>query len=203
MRRESTIQKVATARRVRSGRIEIGSRVRSYSEVLSNVPSTQRAKTHARDGRRLAAMRFPVQKGSLRATAKTKTGRCLVCRRTGVHEPNAFTFLNGGALRKVNKRMSVMASDLEGFLSIGFHGGHSKTESKPDAVLPIAEDVRFGQFELYFCSTSCLRKFFNLCVDELEQRLTRKMTAKSRSSRHAGNAVATSKSIAGRRSLRR
>lgn len=152
---------------------------------------------------KLAVMKFPVQKGSLRATATTKAGQCLVCHRTGVHEPNAFAFLNGGALRKLSKSRSTMAPDLEGFVSIGFHGAHSETDSQPDAVLAIAESVRFGQFELYFCSTACLRKFFDLCVDELEQRLTRKMTASSRSSGRAVSAAATPKANAARRIPRR
>jgi hypothetical protein len=148
-------------------------------------------------------MRFPVQKGSLRGAVTGKGGQCLVCHRTGVHEPNAFAFLNGGALRKLNKRMTAMAPDLEGFVSIGFHGAHSKGDSQPDAVLSIAEDVRFGQFELYFCSTACLRKFFNSCVDELEQRLTRKMTANSRSSGRAASITRVQTPVVARRSPRR
>jgi len=151
----------------------------------------------------LAVMRFPVQKGSLNAKTEAKPGQCLVCRRKGVHEPNTFAYLNGGALRKINKDNSVMAPDLEGFLSIGVHGAHSEIHSQPDAHLYIADVVRFGQFELYFCSTACLRKFFNLCVDELEQKLAGKMTANSRSSGRTASTVTSSKSIAARRSPKR
>ena len=39
-----------------------------------------------------------------------------------------------------------------------------------DASIEIAELVATGQFELYFCSTDCLRAFLNYCVDELERR---------------------------------
>ena len=65
------------------------------------------------------------------------------------------------------------APDLEGFLSFGYHGKHN---GKPGAyaVVPIAENVPIGQFEYYFCSTSCLRKFLNAGVDELERRLAKR-----------------------------
>ena len=35
----------------------------------------------------------------------------------------------------------------------------------------IVEDVAYGQFEFYYCSTTCLRKFFGMCVDELDARV--------------------------------
>ena len=35
----------------------------------------------------------------------------------------------------------------------------------------IVRDTNFGQFDLYFCSTPCLRRFLNACVDELERLL--------------------------------
>jgi len=90
-----------------------------------------------------------------------------------VHEPHGFAFLNAGALRKIDKRNSVMAPDLEGFFTLGFHGAHSGTKNKPSAYLPVAEDVPLGQFEVYFCTTKCLRAFFNRCVDELERRIAK------------------------------
>ena len=141
-------------------------------------------------------MRFPVQKDLSKAA---KAGQCLVCRRAGAHEPNDFAYLNGGGLRMLNKDSSVVAPDLEGFLSIGFHGGHSETHSNPDARLDIADNARFGQFELYFCSTACLRKFFGLCVDALEQQLSRKTTANRRSSGRGDRTLKKSKSRSARR----
>ena len=144
-------------------------------------------------------MRFPVQKDSSKAAKNAKAGQCLVCHCAGVHKPNDFAYLNGGGLRILNKDNSVMAPDLEGFLSIGFHGGHSETHSNPDARLDIADNARFGQFELYFCSTACLRKFFGLCVDALEQELSRKTTANRRSSGRGDRTLGKSKSRSARR----
>jgi hypothetical protein len=118
-------------------------------------------------------MRFPVQKGASKAKAKSRTGKCLECGRSKVHEPHGFAFLNAGALRKIDKRNSVMAADLEGFLTLGFHGAHSGTKNEPSAYLPVAEDSPLGQFEVYFCTTKCLRSFFNRCVDELERRIAK------------------------------
>ena len=36
---------------------------------------------------------------------------------------------------------------------------------------PVADGVAGGQSEMYFCSTRCLRRFFNELVDELERRV--------------------------------
>jgi hypothetical protein len=70
-------------------------------------------------------MRLPVQKGSSRKELKATAGKCLLCSRGDVHEPNGFAFVNGGALRKVGTDSATMGADLGGFLSIGFHGAHS------------------------------------------------------------------------------
>src|SRR5262245_3403551 len=121
--------------------------------------------------RTLAGMRFPVQKGAPKRSRR-RAGRCLTCGRTKVHEPHGFAFLNAGALRKIDKRTSAMAPDLEGFLGLGYHGAHDK-KSSPSAYLSVAETAKFGQFEFYFCTTKCLRSFLNVCVDELERRLSR------------------------------
>ena len=32
----------------------------------------------------------------------------------------------------------------------------------------VADNCRGGQFDVYFCSTDCLRAFLNSCVDALE-----------------------------------
>src|SRR5262249_26606731 len=118
-------------------------------------------------------MKFPIQKGRGRSRAKGSAGTCLVCGRMGAHEPNGFAFLNGGALKKVGRRHATMSPDLEGFLSIGVHGGHGRGKPQPSALVSVAEGVPLGQFEYYFCSTKCLRKFLNHCVDTLEQRLAK------------------------------
>ena len=39
------------------------------------------------------------------------------------------------------------------------------------AIMDLVDDAVGGQFSLYFCSTACLRAFFNSLVDELEKRI--------------------------------
>ena len=56
---------------------------------------------------------------------------------------------------------------MDGFLYFAWHD-HDKTDDN-HRMLKIADDVKGGQFDLYFCSTKCLREFLNHCVDELEK----------------------------------
>ena len=58
------------------------------------------------------------------------------------------------------------ASDAVGFLSLVWHD-----DTIASAYLPIVDDARGGQFEMYYCSTECLRAFLVGCVDELEARM--------------------------------
>ena len=116
-------------------------------------------------------MKFPVQHGKSKAGLETVTGRCPVCGGPLDGEPGTFAFVNGGALRKTGKQSASPAPDLIGFLSIGVHGAHGEGENAPSAFVRIADDVPIGQFEFYFCSTACLRGFFNASVDALEEKL--------------------------------
>jgi hypothetical protein len=146
-------------------------------------------------------MQLPAQRGT-KGPAKTKVGKCLHCGRSGAHEPNSFAFLNAGALRKISKDTSIVAPDLEGFLAVGFHGGHGGSKRNPSAYVSIAEDTTLGQFEFYFCSIACLRKFLNGCVDELEGKLS-KVAANSRSNGRGERGTRKSRPISARRSPRR
>jgi hypothetical protein len=75
-----------------------------------------------------------------------------------------FICLGGGAL-KGNKRMAEMSSELVGFLSLTLHDHNYNGKG---GYLPIADNTKNGQFEFYFCSTQCLRKFLNHLVDRFE-----------------------------------
>jgi len=64
--------------------------------------------------------------------------------------------------------------NMDGFLSITWHGAHDGGEGRDreiGASVQIAKDVRGGQFDLYFCSTKCLRSYLNFCVDELDKKI--------------------------------
>jgi hypothetical protein len=88
-------------------------------------------------------------------------GRCTAC---GKAIAGSFAFLEGGALFMVGSGSSEMKDEMEGFLSIGYHGsGGEKSATKN-----IVENGKCGQFELAFCSVGCLKEFLGRCVDELE-----------------------------------
>jgi hypothetical protein len=83
-----------------------------------------------------------------------------------------MAILNGGALIMSDDRESgSMDPRLDGFLSLIWHGAHDGGDGKHRGVfkmLRVADNCEGGQFEIYFCSTSCLRAYLNYCVDTLE-----------------------------------
>lgn len=99
--------------------------------------------------------------------SKTR-GTCPMC---GKLIESGFAFLNGGALFQVKKGSLAIHPKMEGFLIFGFHGAHGEEPPCPSAEISIADHAPCGQFELYFCTSACLRLFLNRCVDELEERL--------------------------------
>lgn len=119
-------------------------------------------------------MKLPTLKG--RTSYHPKKGLCPWCRKNKVLEPHSFAVLSGGALLMDRKNESGGPDDsMDGFLHMFWHGAHDGGIGKDKGIgasLDIARDVRGGQFELYFCSTKCLRSYLNYCVDELERKLT-------------------------------
>lgn len=68
--------------------------------------------------------------------------------------------------------------NLDGFFNIAWHGAHTKfggNGESPDIYtsIDIAADVVGGQFELYFCSTKCMRAFLNKIIDMLEEKMVK------------------------------
>jgi hypothetical protein len=100
-------------------------------------------------------------------------GVCPWCKTGKVNEPHSMAILNGGAmLMNDDRTCGGMDGRLDGFLSLIWHGAHSGGEGDfPEAsgMVSIADDCGGGQFEMYFCSTDCLRAYLNHCVDRLEQ----------------------------------
>ncbi len=100
--------------------------------------------------------------------------KCPVCGKTRIFEPNSFACLAGGAL--LGETDSSCECEVNGFLDINWHGAHSDDGGKGDdpdihASVPIATGDQTMQYELYFCSTSCLRTFLNSWVDTLETKV--------------------------------
>ena len=111
---------------------------------------------------------------------------CPSCRKRKVFEPHSMAILNAGAMRQVGQDRYEMATDTRAFMTLIWHGAHSggKGElSEVYASVDVADEVANGQFDLYFCSTSCLRKFLNYCVDALEERMEAARSKKDGASR--------------------
>ena len=85
-----------------------------------------------------------------------------------------MAILNAGAMRRIGKDRYEMAMDAAAFLTVSWHGAHSGGQGARAGVhasLDVADSVANGQFDLYFCSTTCLRGFLNYIVDELESKI--------------------------------
>ena len=98
---------------------------------------------------------------------------CPVCKEAKIFEPHSFAFINGGALLMDRKEDSGGSStDMDAYLTIGWHGAHSEGGDVTDdpeqySSIDIVNGVVGGQFGLYFCSIKCLRFFLNACIDKL------------------------------------
>jgi hypothetical protein len=119
-------------------------------------------------------MKFPVIDKSNRAFPSKPV--CPVCGEKKVLEPHSMAILMGGALEKLGEDHFVTSSGdkIVGFLSLAWHGAHDDGEGdfrEKDYILDLVNDSPDGQFQLAFCSTTCLRKFLNKAVDELESKL--------------------------------
>jgi hypothetical protein len=118
-------------------------------------------------------MKLPVVKGN--TSNFPIKALCPWCKKNKVLEPHSFAVLEGGALLMNRKTNSGGPDDkMEGFLCLSWHGAHDGGIGKDRAIgafIEIVNDVRGGQFDLYFCSIKCLRSFLNFCLDELESKI--------------------------------
>ena len=100
---------------------------------------------------------------------------CPWCRKRKVFEPHSFAVLVGGAcLKQPRSKVSGPDRRMEGFLAFHWHGAHNLGlggSRDTYVVVDIVRDSTAGQYDLYFCSPTCLRRFLNACVDELEDRI--------------------------------
>jgi len=96
---------------------------------------------------------------------------CLVC---GVNpiggEGHPMVIVNAGALVKVGDERYAISEDAIAFFTLAWHAQGIPSSGR-SASVDVADMVQGGQFDLYFCSTQCLRAFFNRCVDALEQKI--------------------------------
>lgn len=116
-------------------------------------------------------MNFPVIKENNKPFYPTED-ICPICNADRTKLNSNFFILNGGALKKVNEENFISTDDFVGFLNLTFHAGEDSKVS--GATLDIVENSKFGQFDIYFCSTDCMRIFFNKSIDQLETKLKQK-----------------------------
>ena len=97
---------------------------------------------------------FPI----LSATDKPiypKDGRCPTC---GGGFERGTAYISGGALLlSDNGQDSIHTGRLRGFLNIGIHGRDS--EMRDSADIEVVAELYGGQFDLVWCSISCLREW--------------------------------------------
>jgi hypothetical protein len=117
-------------------------------------------------------MKLPTLKGG--KSFYPKKALCPWCEKNRVLEPHSFAILGGGALLMDREDDSDGPDEkMAGFLHLSWHGAHDGGLGKDKGIsasIEIAQAVRGGQFDLYFCSTKCLRSYLNYCVDELERK---------------------------------
>jgi hypothetical protein len=122
---------------------------------------------------------LPVVKG--RKTFWPTKPLCPVCKKRKVWEPHSMAVLTAGALfMNRREKLGGPSNKMDGFLSLAWHGAHDGGKGRGKeigCVVDIIRDAVGGQADLYFCSTGCLRRFLNACVDELERRMAKERKA--------------------------
>jgi len=87
-------------------------------------------------------------------------------------EGHPMAIVNAGALTRVGDDRYAISEDAIAFFTLAWHAQGIPSSGR-SASVDVADMVQGGQFDLYFCSTQCLRAFFNRCVDVLEQEIER------------------------------
>ena len=93
-------------------------------------------------------------------------GKCPIC---GKDMMGNFVCLGGGALLKEDENVSKISDELDGFLNLT---AHYDDKELYENVL-VFNNTKNGQFEIYVCSTDCMRKIFNIFVDKLEEKINK------------------------------
>lgn len=117
-------------------------------------------------------IKLPVVKG--KQVVFPKNHICPWCRDKKLSDSPSMAILNAGAMRPTQPECYEMAKDDAAFMTLVWHGDATPANPRRHgefATVDIADLVNTGQFDLYFCSTDCLRNFLNYCVDELERRI--------------------------------
>lgn len=130
-------------------------------------------------------IRFPVVSGNTNAFPSAKPMRCPICGKRRIGEPHSFVCFSGGAIQMYTGDSGGPSSDMRGILNLDWHGAHTDhggVGALPDTfeTVEVVRDVVGGQFELYFCSIRCFRRFTKSIADELESKLKKQRRKKPR-----------------------
>ena len=64
------------------------------------------------------------------------------------------------------------SNDISGFLKFEYYPKELATKGHAGyAELTLVHNTSNGQFDLQFCSVTCMRRFLNECMDEFERRI--------------------------------
>jgi hypothetical protein len=111
--------------------------------------------------------RFPVLSGDDKAVFPSEKARaCPICGKP--FSTDSFAYLSAGACYDILE-CKVDGRDLTGFFVVGFKG--KDPDMSDSGECNIVQDLIGGQFDLNFCSTSCLRRFFLMIVKEVAQNI--------------------------------
>ena len=95
---------------------------------------------------------------------------CPVCKKKKVFEPHEFVVLSGGCMKRTGKQSASMAEEeYEGFLNFHYHNDDDDIH----AISTMADEVKFGQFQIYTCSVQCMRTLLNKFLDDIEKDVKR------------------------------
>jgi hypothetical protein len=109
-------------------------------------------------------IRFPLLSGNSADTLPGKGGGCIVCNTP--FQGSGFAYLSAGATYDLLESR-IDDNELEAFFDVGYHGSHS--DMSDSGGVEVVKDLKGGQFDLQFCSASCLRQFLSSLVDEVEK----------------------------------
>lgn len=99
---------------------------------------------------------------------------CPICGKNKIYDPNTFIVINGGAMKIVNDDFKELSFDLAGFFSIHFFGAHDNGTGEyagKYASVDVVKDSGGGQFDIHFCSITCLEAFFARIVHALRDKI--------------------------------
>lgn len=87
--------------------------------------------------------------------------------------------LNGGSLKKVGEDKFSSDDELDPFLTLWYHEDTSKTYLVMGVDLDKPRNHTLGQFEFYFCSFGCIKKWFFSYLKELKSRVLKEKRKRS------------------------